>query len=317
MKRNLKIAAAFLAAAIMMVASCNKKAEAQDNSGAAGKAETATKNAKPNPESDFEIKIADDLSFVSVTGYKGKSNKIVVPETIQGLPVMYVSLGAPDATLLVIPSTAKLIDVSVGLGLKKGKYADVVLPEGLLAIKIGGRISSVVLPSTVKYIGSMSYSDEYSYYLITKELVLPPSLEFIGLHALTGHNYETQEGIDNLTLPLPSGKLFLPNIYCKNLPNLPESLENYRYYSSFDDDDDLIGSSSGPGCKIGNVVSGPWQDKVNQSVELKKKFDLTRMVSKATYEEASEFRRNTNATLATLPKELRKLIWEIFPQPEY
>lgn len=53
MKRNLKIAVAFLAAAIMMFASCNKKAEAQDNSGAAGKAETAAKNAKPNPESDF------------------------------------------------------------------------------------------------------------------------------------------------------------------------------------------------------------------------------------------------------------------------
>lgn len=316
MKRNLKIAAAFLAAAIMMVASCNKKAEAQDNSGAAGKAETAAKNAKPNPESDFEIKIADDLSFVSVTGYKGKSNKIVVPETIQGLPVMYVSLVAPDATLLVIPSTAKLIDVSVGRDLKKGKYADVVLPEGLLAIKIRGRISSVVLPSTVKYIGSMSYSDEYSYYLITKELVLPPSLEFIGRCALTGHNYETQEGIDNLTLPVPSGKLFLQgqSIYCKNLPNLPESLENYRTYVDFDE---IIRRSSGPGCKIGDIVLGPWQDKVNQSVELKKKFDLTRMVSSATYEEALEFDRNTKATLAPLPKELRKLIWKIFPQPKY
>lgn len=252
MKRNLRIAAALLAAAIMTFASCNKKAEAQDNSGAAGKTETAAKNAKPNLESDFEIKISDDLSFVKVTGYNGKSAKIVVPETIQGLPVMEVSLYAPEAALLVIPSTAKLISVNVGGDLKKGKYADLVLPEGLLAISgLRGRISSVILPSTVKYIGIKACYGKRGVGLHTKELVLPPSLEFVGRLAFKSEYFDEKDekfhsGIENLTLPNTTGKLILIGngavlsgaepFECENLPNLPENLEsNYRWYFSDSD----------------------------------------------------------------------------------
>lgn len=298
MKRNLKLAAAFIAAALMTFASCNKKAEAQDTSSVESKTENDSENAKPNPESDFEIKISDDVTWVKVTKYVGVSEKIVVPETIQGLPVLSVSIGAPKATLVVIPSTAKIIWLNVGGKLEEGKYADVVLPEGLIAISgLRGRISSVKLPSTVKYIGEKACNG----YLYTKELVLPSSLEYVGDEGLFSFD---SIGIENLTFSAPVGKLFIiGNVKCQNIPNLPENFEtSFRYGFSYDS---LRFGSGDKQKEVGEVFRGPWQDKVNSSVELKKKFDLKRKIPGATKEEGDEFFKNLSATLEPLPKEIR------------
>lgn len=302
MKRNLKLAVAFLAAALMTFASCNKKAEAQDTSSAESKTEKAAKNAKPNPESDFEIRISDDVSWIKVTKFVGVSEKIVVPETIQGLPVLSVSLYAPKATLVVIPSTAKVIWLNVGGKLEGGKYADVVLPEGLIAIgRLRGRISSVKLPPTVKYIGDEATNDD----LYTKELVLPSSLEYVGYSALLS------DGIENLTFSAPTGKLFLiGKVLCQNIPNLPENLvTNFRFSGDSFDFFGIINYRNPT--KVSEVFRGPWQDKVNQSVELKKKYDLNKIIPHPTTEERDEYLKNLSATLETLPKEFRNEIKHI------
>ena len=43
--------------------------------------------AKAAPESDFEFELSDDGTFIAITMYKGNAKNLVIPETIQGVPV--------------------------------------------------------------------------------------------------------------------------------------------------------------------------------------------------------------------------------------
>lgn len=238
MKKTKIILATLLLASLF--AGCNKKAEADGNSGAETKAEKAAKNVKPNPESDFKFSPSKDVTRVEITAYIGKSKKVVIPETIQGLPVKSVymsnlSSNLENVTLVVFPSTVKKIEVdSIGRYLKEGKYADVVLPEGLIAIKKmqDSKISYLKFPSTLKYISYEAFKG-----LDTKTLVLPDTLEVIGSNAFQESTVET------LTLPSPSGKLFIGHQVfseCHHLSqvNVPENIEeHYRTYRMQDSSD--------------------------------------------------------------------------------
>ena len=50
-----------------------------------------------NPESDFVYDMAPDGQGVMITSYKGKSTTVVIPDTIEGLPVTQIGENSPYA----------------------------------------------------------------------------------------------------------------------------------------------------------------------------------------------------------------------------
>ena len=118
-------------------------------------------SAKAAPESDFEFVLSDDGTFIKLTEYKGNAEHLVIPETIQGVPVEVIDgfCGNENIKSVVIPSSAKVISsdaFSSCASLEK-----VTLPEGLLYIDdmafFATGLTSVTLPKSLEYLGSMAF----------------------------------------------------------------------------------------------------------------------------------------------------------------
>lgn len=77
MKKLIKMLAVISAAALMAgtFVSCGGK---------------SAKELKPNAESDFKYTMTEDGAGVKITGYIGQSPEIIIPDTIEGLPVLEV-----------------------------------------------------------------------------------------------------------------------------------------------------------------------------------------------------------------------------------
>ena len=175
MKKTAKLVAAI--AAMMMVlafASCNEK-------GGTANIEKLKKVA-PAPEADFEIQLREDGKSVDIIQYKGNAKTLVIPATIQGMPVMsavgrtfagtsekltsvVVSegieaiandafYGAKNLTTVVLPSTLKAIGRSAFEGCEK--LQNITLPEGLVAIDRGAfansGLTSITLPQSLQFL---------------------------------------------------------------------------------------------------------------------------------------------------------------------
>lgn len=113
-------------------------------------------SAKAAPESDFEFKLSEDGTFIELTEYKGNAEHLVIPETIQGLPVEVINGFYQNKKIksVVIPSSAKVIDNSAFLYCES--LEKVTLPEGLLYIAHGAfsntGLTSVTLPKSLEYL---------------------------------------------------------------------------------------------------------------------------------------------------------------------
>ena len=97
-----KIIALFLLLSVLLVplVSC-------DNSTSTDK----TTDLNPNPVSDFEFTI-DGADNVSITKYIGKSNVVIIPDSIQNKPVTQVGIHAfshTNVTSVEIPDTVTSI----------------------------------------------------------------------------------------------------------------------------------------------------------------------------------------------------------------
>lgn len=115
-----KIASVFLAGIMILgFAGCKEKKAAIDTT--------------PNPESDFEFILNDDMTKVSITKYKGTRADLVIPETIQGIPV----------TAIISQETGSY-DLMGGYSLKSILDTD---------------IRSLVIPSSVEYIGESAFAN--------------------------------------------------------------------------------------------------------------------------------------------------------------
>ena len=118
--------------------------------------------AKAAPESDFEFKLSEDGTFIAITNYKGDAKNLVIPETIQGVPVASIRGFYYNKKIksVVIPSSVKVIRddaFSECEALEK-----VTLPEGLLYIGQNAfkftALTSVTLPKSLLYIDSFAFS---------------------------------------------------------------------------------------------------------------------------------------------------------------
>lgn len=126
--------------------------------------EQVIENEAPNPESDFEIDFNEEITEVYITEYKGESDKIIIPETIQGLPVTkIVSMVNPHIWTIekiFVPSSVRQIErvcaVQYILGSRTQNGTEVVLSEGLVSIGEdafgSAHIASINFPSTLKEI---------------------------------------------------------------------------------------------------------------------------------------------------------------------
>ena len=172
-----------LALALMVVpsfAGCNGKGE----------------SAKAAPESDFEFKLSKDGTFIKITGYKGNAKNLVIPETIQGVPVEVIGWvnGNKKIKSVVIPSSVKVIEE--------------------LAFSYCESLEKVTLPEELFYIGKKAFSNCVSLKMVT----LPEKLFVIEENAF--HN----TGLTSVTLP--KGLEYLSNAFteCNNLAeiNIPD-----------------------------------------------------------------------------------------------
>ena len=100
------------------------------------------KKQKPALESDFEVKPIDDsFTSIKITKYKGSDPLVVIPATMQGLPVKRIE----------------------GEAFKNnGNLVAVVIPEGVMCIESSTfkdckNLHTVVLPSTMKWIDSEAF----------------------------------------------------------------------------------------------------------------------------------------------------------------
>ena len=112
--------------------------------------------AKAAPESDFKFQLSEDGNFIRITEYKGNAKNLVIPETIQGLPVEVINGFEENMKIksVVIPSSAKVIRSCAFSG--SASLEKVTLPEGLFLIddyafsRTG--LTSVTLPKSLEYL---------------------------------------------------------------------------------------------------------------------------------------------------------------------
>ena len=168
-----------LALALMVVpsfAGCSKKGE----------------TAKAAPESDFEFRLSKDGNFIGITKYKGNAKNLVIPETIQGLPVEVISgfIGNKKIKSVVIPSSVKVIEE--------------------LAFSSCESLENVTLPEELFVIGKKAFSNCVSLKMVT----LPEKLFVIEKEAFQ------KTGLTSVTLP--KGLEYLETDAFKECNNLAE-----------------------------------------------------------------------------------------------
>jgi hypothetical protein len=162
-------------------------------------------------ESDFRVELNEAGDGVVIQKYNGKLTQIVIPKTIQGMPV---------------------VELAGEIFTRFSGVTDVKLPEGL--IKIGDKafsgqkkITAITFPASLKYIGGDAFSESG----LTK-IIIPETIVEIGLSAF--ERTPLAEVILSKNLKVISRRLFQS---CERLTSitLPEGLEEINeqaFYST-------------------------------------------------------------------------------------
>lgn len=171
-----------------------------------------TANTEPNSEDDFDWEVNDDFTEITITKYKGKRKDVVIPSTIQDVPVMKIGSGAflenETITSVVIPEGVK----SIG----RNYITDLEYYAGMKgAFSRCYNLESVVLPADIS-IGANSF--EYCYKL--KTITIGENSKLCGC---AFYKCDSLKSID-----IPKGCTLDPQVFytCKNLESitLPEDL---------------------------------------------------------------------------------------------
>ena len=163
--------------------------------------------AEPNSEDDFEFSVNDDFTEITITGYTGTRTDMVIPASIQDVPVVHIGSNAFSnnnrITSVVIPEGVKEIADRVWQG-TKGAFAWC------------SNLQSVTLPAGI-YIGEASFS-----YCRSLETVV------LGENSTIGE--EAFESCSSLkSIDIPKGCTLRTRAFekCENLESvvLPEDLK--------------------------------------------------------------------------------------------
>lgn len=207
-KMAAKIAGVILAG-MMVVSFVSCKEEKKDEAAnGLSKAQQKLLKEKPSSESNFAFKLSDDGSYVNINSYTGKPVKtLVVPATIQGVPVKNVHLGmsydeAGDKIKAVVLSEG--IEV---IGLSFSNLTTVVLPSTTKVVSINAEnLSDINLPDGIVWIRNLSRNK-------LKSVTLPKSLKI--LESFAFYDCDELEEInipDGLSVIIPQGRLWINDL---------------------------------------------------------------------------------------------------------
>ena len=131
-------------------------------------------------EADFQVAVTQDGQGVRILRYTGTIMDVVIPATIQGMPVREIA-----------PETFRLADN------RRMDITSVVIPEGVTLIEARlfspgfERLASVTLPSTITSIGQGAFMNTPA----LRSITLPEGLVEIGQQAFAN------SGITSITIP--------------------------------------------------------------------------------------------------------------------
>lgn len=174
--------------------------------------------AKAAPESDFEFKLSQNGTFIKITKYKGNAKNMVIPETIQGIPVevIYGFSGNEKIKSVVIPSSVKVIGSAAFWNCKS--LEKVTLPEELFVIGEGAfsdcvSLKMVTLPEKLFAIEEDAFRNTG-----LTSVTLPKGLEYLAEKVFTGCNNLAE-------INIPDDAAFL----LKNATECVEALVEHGY----------------------------------------------------------------------------------------
>lgn len=144
-------------------------------------------SVEATPASAFTY--TSDGSAVTITGYVGEYADVVIPSTIDGLPVTVIGSGAftdcHSLTSILIPNSVTSIG-SCAFSFC-GNLTNIVIPEGVTSIESQlfeycYGLTSIVIPESVKNIGR----DAFAYCDSLTSVTIPKGVECIGISAFSG-----------------------------------------------------------------------------------------------------------------------------------
>lgn len=207
-------------------------------------------------ETDFEITISNDT--VTITDYKGKSGKVIIPENIQGMPVVEIGERAflqKHLTSIIIPKTVRIIGQEAfrGNNLRKIIVPDTVISIGIDAfyfqfdsykseginafftmqykneitiMEYNGWGGDVVIPERIDGLPVVAIGRESFTYSRISKITIPNTVRIIEAGAFTG-NYLQELYIPNSVISIGHNAFSNNNLF-HNI-TIPDSVKNIGF----------------------------------------------------------------------------------------
>jgi hypothetical protein len=206
-KKSFLMGAAFIMIAALVLSGCSKK---ESGSAAASKS-----SVKANPASDFSYDLTADGKGILIKGYNGGPGAVVVPATIEDIPVTEIGEKVFNGK-------------SMTINLSAGNAVDAVGSKG----NENAGITAITIPNTVTKIGGSAFANT----AITK-FDMPDSVTELGASTFEGCGALTEVRLsDNITkIPamLFGGALSGGVSMSLTKVNLPKSLKEIKYMAFY------------------------------------------------------------------------------------
>ena len=113
-------------------ASANSSSTADNKKPAASANKVAVANTEPNSEDDFDWEVNDDFTEITIKKYKGTRKDVVIPASIQDVPVVEVIIPSKITSLIVPDSVKRIKPYPHYYGDNTDSYLEsVILPKGI------------------------------------------------------------------------------------------------------------------------------------------------------------------------------------------
>ena len=195
-------------------------------------------NEKTAPAEDFQYRVLSDQQGVVIEKYKGDRVYVIVPETLEGLPVTcigYAAFARTGVAGVVLPETVRVIRAQAFEGCESlagiimppemetvGDWAfsgcisliSLVIPEGVKTVPSNlcsgcDSLRRVRLPQTAEAIGGLAFRN----CLALTGVTIPGNVKTIGEYAFSGCT-------SLLSLAIPEGVKTIPQSLCSVCDNL-------------------------------------------------------------------------------------------------
>lgn len=172
-----------------------------------------------NPESDFVYDMAPDGQGVMITSYKGKSTTVVIPDTIEGLPVTQIGTTGPN--MGVFPHILNKATKDIPYNVTVPKSVKVIGRNAFMELK--GKIDIDLSNITSIDDGAFTNSD------LSGTIKFSKNLEFIGAKAFKQTKITAVIIEEGVTSVLNGTFMNCPNLKSVTLPSTLTKIENYAF----------------------------------------------------------------------------------------